>query len=176
MSSSHKPQEKDRWKTLEVIAVYLTVLGLTGVFLLVAYWFVWAALSIAGLIILVAWHKKIGSHKILSLLVALNIIFDITAIAIWAIFPATQWSIYRLGFSIVGAEAALAAAFFTIALFGLVRRRKWGPFLAIAITATQRVFGTYVFFPSTAIAVTLVWSSLIIYFAYKDTKTPNYQT
>jgi len=51
----------------KVIAVYLTVLGLTGVFLLVAYWFIWAALSIAGLIILVAWHKKIGSHKILSL-------------------------------------------------------------------------------------------------------------
>jgi hypothetical protein len=112
-------------------------------------------------------------HKILTRLIALNIVLDIIAIAIWAAFPAIQWSIYRLGFSIVGPEAALAAALFALTLSGLSKKQKWAPILAIAITVTQRVFATYVFFPSPAIAITLIWSLVIIYFAYKDIKTPN---
>jgi hypothetical protein len=112
-------------------------------------------------------------HKILTRLIALNIVLDIIAIVIWAAFPAIQWSIYRLGFSIVGPEAALAAALFALTLFGLSKKQKWAPILAIAITVTQRVFATYVFFPSPAIAITLIWSLVIIYFAYKDIKTPN---
>jgi hypothetical protein len=109
-------------------------------------------------------------HKMLTRLVALNIVLDIIAIALWGAFPFSQWSIYQLGFSIVGTEAALAAALFALTLFGLSKKQKWAPILAIAITANQRVFGTYVFFPSPAIAVTLIWSMVIIYFAYKDIK------
>ena len=112
-------------------------------------------------------------HGILTDLIALNIVLDIIAIAIWGALPSTQWSIYRLGFSIVGAEAALAAVLFTLTLFGLIKRQKWAPVLSIAITATQRVFATYVFFPSPAIAVTLIWSLVIIYFAYKELNNCN---
>ena len=112
-------------------------------------------------------------HKTLTRLIALSIVFDILAVAIWAAFPEIQWSIYRLGFAIVGTEAAVAAALFTVVLFGLRKKQKWAPPLAIAITVTQRVFGTYVFFPSPAIAATLVWSLVIVYFAYRDLKTPN---
>lgn len=112
-------------------------------------------------------------HKTLIRLIALNIVLDILAIAVWGAFPATQWSIYRLGFFIVGAEAALAAILFALTLFGLSKRQKWAPILAIAITLTQRIFATYVFFPSPAIAATLIWSLVIIYFAYEDRKTPN---
>jgi hypothetical protein len=109
-------------------------------------------------------------HKMLTRLVALNIVLDIIAIAVWGALPFSQWSIYRLGFSVVGTEAALAAALFALTLFGLSKKQKWAPILAIAIAANQRVFGTYVFFPSPAIAVTLIWSMVIIYFAYKDIK------
>jgi|WetSurMetagenome_2_1015567.scaffolds.fasta_scaffold323860_1 hypothetical protein len=116
------------------------------------------------------------THKILTRLVALNIVFDIIAIAIWAAFPNLQWSIYRLGFSIVGTEAALAAGLFTIVLFGLRKKLKWAPILAIVITLAQRIFATYVFFPSPAIAITLIWSLIIIYFGYKEIKTPNEHT
>ena len=126
-------------------------------------------------------------HKILARLVAANIVFDIIAIAFWTAFPATQWSIYRLGFSIVGTEAALAATLFALTLFGLIKRKRWAPFLAIAITVTQRAFGTYAFFPEpanilaqplilTPNATTLTWSLIIIYFAYKDIKITNEQT
>lgn len=113
-------------------------------------------------------------HKILTGLIGLNIVFDLAAVAIWAAFPAIQWSIYRLGFIIVGAEAIIAATLFALTLFGLLKKQKWAPILAIAITVAQRVFATYVFFPSPAIAITLVWSLIIIYFAYIATKTNQY--
>ena len=126
-------------------------------------------------------YLRANPHKILTRLVAANIGFDIIAVAFWTAFPATQWSIYRLGFSIVGTEAVFAAALFALTLFGLVRRRRWAPFLAIAITVTQRVFSNYAFFPEpanilvqplilTPNAATLTWSLIIIYFAYKDKK------
>lgn len=124
-------------------------------------------------------HKKMpkffgaNPHKTLTRLIALSIVFDIAAVAIWAAFPAIQWTIYQLGFTIVGTEAVVAAALFALTLFGLHKKRKWAPPLAIVITVTQRVFGTYVFFPSPAIAVTLVWSLVIVYFAYKTLKTSN---
>jgi hypothetical protein len=116
-------------------------------------------------------HGK--THKNFTLLVALNIVFDLIALAIWAVFPNLQWSIYRLGFSIVGTEAALAAALFALTLFGLHKKQKWAPILAIIITVNQRVFATYVFFPSPALMITLIWSLVIIYFACKEIKNPN---
>ena len=118
-----------------------------------------------------AFHGK--KHKILTRLVGLNIVFDLIAIAIWAVFPNLQWTIYRLGFSIVGTEAALAAALFALTLFGLRKKQKWAPILAIIITVTQRVFATYVFFPSPALILTLIRSLVIIYFAYPEMKNPN---
>lgn len=162
--------QNGRQKTLVFIAVYLAVVGVTGVFLVAELWFIWAALAVAGLIVLVSYYKKINPHKTLTTFVALNIVLDVLAITIWAVFPATQWSIYQLGFTIVGAEAALAAALFTLTLFGLIRKKLWAPYLAIVLTIIQRSFATFVFFPSTAIAVTSIWSILIIFFAYREIK------
>jgi hypothetical protein len=108
-------------------------------------------------------------------LVAASIALDVFAVLIWGLFPATQWSIYRLGFPIVGPEAAASAAMFTVALFGLLKMKSWAPKLAIAITVFQRFFGTIVFFPSLGIFVTLAWSLIIIFIAYKtiqQTQTP----
>jgi hypothetical protein len=102
--------------------------------------------------------------------VSSNIVLDVFAIAVWAVFPTTQWSIYQLGFTVVGTEAAIAAAVYAVAFFGLIKHLKWAPFLAVAMTVAQRCFATYVFFPSTAIAVTTVWSLLIVYFAVRDIK------
>jgi hypothetical protein len=105
----------------------------------------------------------------LTRLVAANIILDFVAIAIWLI-PSTQWSIYRLGFTIVGAEAAVAAVLFAVTLFGLMKKKPWAPIFAILITVAQRVFATYVFYPSPAIFLTLIWSLMIIFFAYLTIK------
>jgi hypothetical protein len=111
-------------------------------------------------------------HKKLIRLITANIVLDIIAIAIWAALPANTWNgMYRLDSLIASSEAALAATFFAITLFGLRKRQTWAPILAITITVSQRVFAIYVFFPSIAIPIPLVWSLAIIYFAFKDIKT-----
>ena len=58
MPSYRAPRRKDWLKTLLIIAVYLTVLGFTAIYLLLSYWYVWIALVACGLVILVAWHAK----------------------------------------------------------------------------------------------------------------------
>jgi hypothetical protein len=128
---------------------------------------------IFSIVISVYSARKFGDkpHKMLTGMVVANIVLDFVAIAIWGLLPSTQWSIYRLGFSVVGAEAALAAALFALTLFGLIKRKTWSPFLAIVLTVIQRAFATYIFFPSSALVVTLIWSLMIIYFAYKDIGT-----
>ncbi len=171
MSSNSKPERKNRNK-LTAITTYIGVVAITGIILLSEqYWFIWAALSSAGFIILISWLRNANPHKILTYLVGANIVLDIIAIVIWAAAPATQWSIYQLGFTVVSAEAAVVAALYTVTLLGLLKKKKWAPYLALIITVNQRIFATYVFFPSTAIAVTLIWSIVIIYFAYRDIKS-----
>ena len=115
-------------------------------------------------------NQKITYHKVLTVLVGANIALDIIAILIWGLAPATQWSIYHLGFTIVGAEAAVAAGLYAVTLYGLNKKRSWAPKLAIASTVAQRIFGTYVFFPSLAILITLTWSLIIIFVAYQTIK------
>lgn len=153
------------------IVVFIAILALLAIVLLnEQYWYIWASFTIAGCIIIAARYNKSNTHKTLTALVAFNIALDSFAIAIWSVFPSTQWSIYQLGFTIVGTEAAVAAAVFAFTLWGLIKMKNWAPLLAIAQTITQRVFATYVFFPSKALLVTLIWSILIIYFAYTDIK------
>jgi uncharacterized membrane protein YeiB len=107
-------------------------------------------------------------------LVAANIVLDIASIAIWALFPDFRWTVYNLDFVIVSIEAAVAAGLFTIALVGLMKSQKrWAPILAIITTISQRVFSNYVFFLSIMNVITLIWSLLIIYFAYMDIKRSN---
>jgi hypothetical protein len=168
----HLPnRDLSKRQKLIYVVIYLALLAVTGIFLFaLKLSFIWGTLTGAGLIILVSTFAKIGPHKMLTALVASNITLDVIAIAVWAGFPSTQWSIYQLGFTIVGAEAALAAVVYAITLCGLVKKQSWAPLLAIVMTVIQRCFATYVFFPSTAIAVTTIWSLLIIYFAIRDNK------
>jgi hypothetical protein len=172
VSTTPKPQSKNK-KTLTIIAAYIALIALAGILIPYDLWFILAAFFAASLTIIVSWIKKVNPHKILTYLVGANTVLDIIAISIWAGAPATQWSIYQLGFTIVGAEAAVAAALFAVTLFGLIKKKKWAPYLALIVTINQRVFATYVFFPSTAIGVTLIWSLLIVYFASIAIKTQN---
>lgn len=112
-------------------------------------------------------------HKTLKKLILANIALDLVAIAIWALFPEFRWTVYNLDFVIVSIEAAVASGLFTIALIGLMKSKKWAPYLAIVITINQRVFSNYVFFLSIMNVITLIWSLLIIYFAYLDLKHTN---
>jgi hypothetical protein len=122
------------------------------------------------IVVVLARKFKANPHTSLTRLIEANIVLDLIAIAIWMI-PAAQWSVYRLGFVAASVEAGVAAAVFALTLFGLIRRKKWAPYLIIAATVAQRVFATYIFFPSIALSITLIWSLMIVCFAYMDIKS-----
>jgi hypothetical protein len=111
------------------------------------------------------------NYKMLTRLVGLNVIFDLIAIAIWFLVPSTQPSLL-LGVSIAYVDAAVAAALFAVAYFGIVKRQKWGSMLAIAVTVIQRVINFFQFY-RIAIVFTTIWSILIIYYAYRELKQPD---
>jgi len=62
VSDYRKSRRKDWLKSLIYIAIYLTVLGVTGIYLLLSYWYIWIALAAGGLIILVSWHAKATTY------------------------------------------------------------------------------------------------------------------
>jgi hypothetical protein len=117
--------------------------------------------------------KRFGKnpHKTLTTLVALNIVLDIAAIAIWTALPGAGGNLHYVGTSIASIEAAVAAAMFALTLFGLIKKQVWTPKMAIAVTVAQRAFATIVFFPSAGVIATLAWSIIIIYFAVKTIKS-----
>ena len=83
--------------------------------------------------------------KTLTRLIALNIVFEIVAIAIWNGLPGSEGNLHYINKSVASIEAAIAAMLFTITLFGLVKK-KWAPKTVISITIIQRIFATTVFF------------------------------
>ncbi|TET28761.1 MAG: hypothetical protein E3J73_00360, partial [Candidatus Bathyarchaeum sp.] len=62
MFSYRKSRKKDWFKTFSYIALYLMVLGFTGIYLLLSYWYVWSALAASGLMILIFWHAKATAY------------------------------------------------------------------------------------------------------------------
>lgn len=126
------------------------------------------AFAAAGALLVYKYRRN--PHKILTRLVAANIVFDVSAMVLW-LFPETQWSVYQLGYMAAIAEAGVAAAVFAVALYGLRKHKAWAPKLVLVLTVVQRAFATYIFFPSPALALTLVWSCIIVLFAVLTIRT-----
>jgi hypothetical protein len=110
-------------------------------------------------------------HKTLTRLVGLNIAFDILSIPAWIALSFTasplSTSTLTVNTSVAIVDAAVAAAVFAVALFGILRKQKWGGYLAVAATVAQRVAGVFIFDLNAGMVVEVVWSLLIIYFAFK---------
>lgn len=108
------------------------------------------------------------SHKTLSRLVGLNVAFDLLSIPFWIALTYTT-GLQSASTLTVNSTIAIidAAALFAVAFLGIIRKQKWGPYLAIAGTFAQRVAGYFIFALNVGMAVEVVWSILIIYFAYK---------
>ncbi len=116
------------------------------------------------------------SHRILIRLVWLNIAFDVLSIPIWIALPLTQTSFSGSTLAVdpimAIADAGVAAAVFAVAFLGIMRKRKWGTLLAIAATVAQRIAGFFLFALNVGMAVEVVWSLLIVFFAYKEFQKP----
>jgi hypothetical protein len=118
-------------------------------------------------------------HKLLIVLVAINIIGDIGNIAFWWISPASRTA--SLNTSIIGAHAGVQAAIaagtlillvvsvvYIVALFGLLKRKIWAPKLIIAISVVNRGLAILLYYISPAFAFWGVWSIILIAVAYLD--------
>jgi DNA-directed RNA polymerase subunit RPC12/RpoP len=62
-SGYREPRRRDWLKTLVFIAAYIAVLGLSAIYLLLSYWYVWIVLAAVGLVILVSWHAKATAYR-----------------------------------------------------------------------------------------------------------------
>jgi DNA-directed RNA polymerase subunit RPC12/RpoP len=60
--SYRKSKKKDWIKTLTYIALYVTIISFAAFYLLLSYWYVWIALTVAGLVIVISWHTKVTAY------------------------------------------------------------------------------------------------------------------
>ena len=118
-------------------------------------------------------------HKILMLFVLINIIGDIGNVAFWWANSASRAASLNTGYIgvaagignalIVGTIVLLVVAVvYIIALFGLMKQKKWAPQLIIVISVVNRALALVLYFISPAFVFWAVWSIILIALAYFD--------
>jgi uncharacterized C2H2 Zn-finger protein len=58
MPRTTPPTRKDYLRSIALILLYLAVISVSAFFLLVEYWYVWLVVVLAGLALLVNWHRS----------------------------------------------------------------------------------------------------------------------
>jgi hypothetical protein len=116
-------------------------------------------------------------YRMLIRLLWLNLAFDLLSIPIWFAFSIAQNNITSTSTlsanpTVAILDAAAAVGLFAIALMGVIRKQKWGSYLAIATTVLQRVAGVFIFQLNLAMALEVIWSIIIIYFAVGNLRQP----
>jgi hypothetical protein len=109
-------------------------------------------------------------------LVGLNIAFDVLSIPFWIALPSLQTaqstaSTLTVNSTIAIVDAAIAASLFALSFFGISKKQKWGYYLAIITTIIQRAVGVFLFALNIGMAFEVIWSIVMIYFAFKATMT-----
>ncbi len=123
-------------------------------------------------------------HKILMLFVLINIIGDIGNVAFWWANSASRAASLNTGYIgvtagignalIVGTIVLLVVAVvYIIALFGLMKQKKWAPQLIIVISVVNRALALVLYFISPAFTFWAVWSIILIALAYFDWRKIN---
>jgi hypothetical protein len=114
---------------------------------------------------------------ILALLVSVNIVGDIGNIAIWWANAESRAASLNTGIiaNLAGIENALLAGTiilsvvaiaYTVALFGLIKKVTWAPYLIIAISVSNRVLALFLYFISAAFAFWAVWTAVLLIVSY----------
>jgi hypothetical protein len=118
-------------------------------------------------------------HKILIVLVVINVVGDIANVLFWWINPASRAASLNTG--AIGAYAGacnalnagtlillMVSVIYIIALFGLLKRKLWGPKLIIGISVVNRALAMVLYYISPAFAFWGVWSIILIAVSYFD--------
>ena len=124
---------------------------------------------------------KVGKNwvnLILIPLVAINIIGDVGNIVLWNSLPSTQESLMGGHIaSLAGAENALAAGTiilavvsvtYVVALFGLLKKQKWGPLLVIAISIVNRAIAVFLYLFNQFFFLWFAWTIILLVVAFLD--------
>jgi hypothetical protein len=136
--------------------------------------------------------QTLGKNRINTLLVLfvlINIIGDIGNVAFWHANPSSQGSIvpgtmggtatnggYLYGLTkdagmtlaIGSTILTIIAVVYAVALFGLLRKQKWGALVVIGISIVNRVFAVFLYEVSVAFAFWGVWTVILVVVAYLD--------
>lgn len=116
------------------------------------------------------------SRKIFIRLVWINFAVDLLSIPVWVALISLQTTISTATSTINNlmaiVDASTTAVLFGIAVFGIIKKHKWGIYLAIATAIGQSVASYYMFRLNGITVIEVVWSVLIIFFAYRAIQLP----
>ena len=103
-------------------------------------------------------------HKILAILVLVQIIGSIASIIIWYVMPDMRMTLV-VDFTEASIVAAIVAALFIVSFLGVRMKTKWAPLLVIIITISARVVGFMHFEVSAGQALFAIWSAVLVIFS-----------
>lgn len=113
-------------------------------------------------------------HKILLFLVALTTIGEIVSIIIWTNIPAQRFTILNYEFGII--NAAIMIPLNLIALFGIIKGKKWAPLYFIAISIGNRLLSQPLFHGGIHL-IFVTWTAQLVIFAYNEYRSlSNFET
>ena len=137
-------------------------------------------------------HQTSGKNRINTLLVLfvlINILGDLGNVVMWHANPDSQLSIvprttngvitnggyiYSLtndaGTTLAVGSTILTtvAVVYAVALFGLLRKQKWGALAVIGISVVNRVFAVFLYEMNAAFALWGVWTVILVAVAHLD--------
>ena len=104
-------------------------------------------------------------HKILLILLVITIIGEVLSIFLWTLQPESRFSIldYQLGIL----NAAILIPLNLLALFGIIKGKKWGPLFLIAISIGNRLWSQTLFNGGIHM-IFVTWTALLVIFAYNE--------
>lgn len=105
-------------------------------------------------------------HKILLILIALTIIGEALSIILWSTgLPEFSDTILDVQLGIL--NAAIFIPLNIIALFGILKRKKWAPLYFIAISIVNRLF-SQLLFDGGIHMIFVTWTFILVVFAYNE--------
>ena len=105
-------------------------------------------------------------HKILLILLSLTIIGEVLSIILWTNNPAQRF-VLVVGWEIGVLNAVVMVPLNLLALFWIIKRKKWGPLFLIVISIGNRIASQF-FFDGGMHLIFVTWTALLVIFAYNE--------
>ena len=107
-------------------------------------------------------------HKILLLLVALTIIGEIFSVVLWTISPEADMTL-NVDIQLGIVNAAIMVPLNFVALFGILKGKKWGSLFLIAISIGNRLWSQLLFIGGIHL-IFVTWTALLVIFSFSEYK------